>query len=388
MKTTALTVALCGALCGVAACGPKEAPPAPKAAEAPINPLEITAGEQLRGRVKTGAATWTDVALSQSVAARIDVDETRVARIGSPVMGRIIELMALEGQQVKRGELLALINSTGLSDAQLVFLKAVSQLQVAQRAVERAQMLVKADVIGTAELQKREADLAQATAELDVARDELELLGMPREAIDKVEATRTINSVARIVASMSGTVLARNLTVGQVVQPTDTAFEVADLSSLWLQADVPEQNAGGLRIGSRVAAAVAALPGVTIDGALSYVAATVNPETRTVRVRMQLPNPDGRFKPSMLATVTLSNQPTRQLVVPTSAVVREANDEFVFVQAAPNRYVMRPVKLGAEVGGVRVVTEGVRDDETIVVDGAFHLNNERRRLLLRGSEEA
>ena len=113
-----------------------------------------------------------------------------------------------------------------LSDAQLVFLKALSQRQVAERAVERAQMLVKADVIGTAELQKREADLAQATAELDVARDELELLGMPKEAIDKVEATRTINSVARIVASMSGTVLERKLTVGQVVQPADTAFEV------------------------------------------------------------------------------------------------------------------------------------------------------------------
>ena len=289
---------------------------------------------------------------------------------------------------MRRGELLALINSTVLSDAQLVFLKALSQRQVAERAVERAQMLVKADVIGTAELQKREADLAQATAELDVARDELELLGMPKEAIDKVEATRTINSVARIVASMSGTVLERKLTVGQVVQPADTAFEVADLSSLWLQADVPEQNAGSLRIGSRVQAAVAALPGVKIEGALSYVAATVNPDTRTVRVRMELPNPDRRYKPSMLATVTLSGQPSRQLVVPTAAVVRDADQEYVFVQAAPDRYLLRPVMLGAEVGGVRVVMDGVREDETIVVDGAFHLNNERRRQLLRGSDEA
>src|SRR5262249_47796470 len=156
---------------------------------------------------------------------RVEVDETRITRVGSPVMGRITDLAIREGQEVRRGQLLAMVNSTGLSEAQLAFLKALSQRQVAQRAVERAQVLLKADVIGSAELQRREAELAQASAELDAARDQLMLLGMPAEAIAALKKTRSINSVSRVIASMDGTVLDRKVTLGQVVQPADTVFE-------------------------------------------------------------------------------------------------------------------------------------------------------------------
>ena len=172
-----------------------------------------------------------------------------------------------------------------------------------------------------------------------------------------------------------------------MIQPADTAFEIADLSSLWLEADVPEQSAGSLRVGTRVEAEVAALPGTKLEGPLSFVSATVQPETRTVRVRMELPNPDGRFKPSMLATVTLLDQPEQRVVVPTTAVVREGDYECVFVQLDTDTFVLRPVKLGGDFDGRRVLLEGVRTGEKIVVDGAFHLNNERRRQLVRGEED-
>ena len=303
-------------------------------------------------------------------------------------MGRVSELDVQEGHSVRRGQTLALLNSTALSDAQLGFLKALSQKLLAQRAVDRAQLLLKADVIGSAELQRREAELAQASAELDAARDQLEILGMPVDAVDTLERTRTLNSSARIVASMDGTVLERHLTLGQVVQPADTAFEIADLSSLWLEADVPEQNAGNLRVGTAIEAEVSALPGTKIAGTLSFVSATVNPETRTVRVHMDLPNPARKFKPSMLATVTLKDQTERQQIVPSAAVIREENMEYVFVQVKPDTFVLRPVQLGAEFEGQRVLTGGLREGERIVLDGAFHLNNERRRQLVRGSEGA
>ena len=365
------------------------APAQAPAAEAarPSNPLEITASESLLARVTIGEPTPSMVAVSQRVAARIGVDQTRVTRVGSPVMGRITQLAVQEGQAVRRGALLALLNSTGLSDAQLAFLKALSNRQMHERAVERAGVLLKADVIGVAEQQRRDAELSQSRAEYDAARDQLELMGMPASAIDDLERTRQINSVARIVASMDGTVLNRMLTLGQVIQPADTAFEIADLSSLWLEADVPEQSAGSLRVGTRVEAEVAALPGAKLEGPLSFVSATVQPETRTVRVRMELPNPDGRFKPSMLATVTLLDQPEQRVVVPTTAVVREGDDECVFVQLDTDTFVLRPVKLGGDFDGRRVLLEGVRAGEKIVVDGAFHLNNERRRQLVRGEED-
>lgn len=359
---------------------------APPGATPPADPMEITPAPNLRARLKIGAPVWSEVGASMTVAARVEVDETRITRVGSPVMGRIATLSAHEGQDVRRGEILATLNSTGLSDAQLSFLKSLSQKQVAQRAVERAQLLLKADVIGSAELQRREAELAQASAELDAARDQLSLLGMPPEAIDDLQKTRSIHSESRVVASMDGTVLSRKIALGQVVQPADTVFEIADLSHVWLVADVPEQNAGKLAEGQAVEAEIAALAGQTIPGKLAFVSHTVNPETRTVRARMNLPNPARRYKPAMLATMVLKEQTEKQQVVPSSAVVRENDAEHVFVQRGTDTFVLRPVTLGGEYGGRRVLVDGIRPGEHIVLDGAFHLNNERRRRALRGSE--
>ena len=386
--TTARTYLLFCSLAFAAACGsssPEQTAQATSSAP-PANPFEITADKDLLERIKIGEPSWKEVAASQTVAARIEVDQTRVTRVGSPVMGRISQLLVTEGQSVKRGELLALLNSTGLNDAQLAFLKALSDRLLSERAVDRAMQLLKADVIGAAELQRREAELSQARAEFDAARDQLELLGMPSDAIDNLERTRQINSVSRVIAPMNGTVLSRMLTLGQVIQPADTVFEIADLSHVWLQADVPEQSAGHLRVGTRIEAAVSALPDVKIEGTLSFVSATVNPETRTVRVRMDLPNPQGRFKPDMLATVTLTDQPERQQVVPSTAVIRDGDAEYVFVQVDADTFVLRPVKLGSEFEGHRVLVEGVAVGEKILVEGAFHLNNERRRQLVRGEE--
>lgn len=370
-----------------AACGaaPVSSPPA----EAPPrDPFEITADEALLARLTIGEATSAEVASSQTVAARIDVDRTRVTRVGSPVMGRVSRLAAEEGQYVRQGELLALLDSTGLSDAQLAFLKALSDRQLAQRAAERATLLLAAEVIGNAERQRRDAELVQAQAELDAARDQLAVLGMPAAAIDELERTHRINSVSRVVASMDGTVLHRMVTLGQVIQPADTAFEIADLSSVWLVADVPEQNAGHLTPGVRVEASVAALPGLRVEGTLSFVSATVNEDTRTVQVRMVLPNPDRRFKPAMLATVVLKDAPAVRRVVPAAAIVREGDREGVFVQRGRDTFVLRPVSLGPEYGSQRVLEDGLAPGERIVLDGAFHLNNERRRRLVRGSQES
>src|SRR5262249_16234520 len=152
----------------------------------------------------------------------------RVARIGSPVMGRITQVLVHAGDEVAAGQLMAQLSSTGLSDAQLAFLKALSQKQVAQRAVERALLLLNSDVIGRAEVQGREAGSNQAGSEADAARNELAVLGMPAEAIAELERTHSINSVARVVATSAGTVLERHITVGQVIQPADTVFEIAD----------------------------------------------------------------------------------------------------------------------------------------------------------------
>lgn len=374
------------------ACGGGQQSPAPAAtktaaAETPSNPLEITPSDTIRKDLKVEPAVVAEVGASLSVAARIDFDETRITRVGSPVMGRIASLYVREGEEVKKGQLLATLSSTGLSEAQLTLLKTTSQRQLAQRAVERSRTLLDAGVIGAAEVQRREAELAQSASEVDAARDQLALLGMLPESIDELVKTRRINSATRVIASMDGVVLDRKITLGQVIQPADTIFEIADLTHLWLLADVPEQNAGRLQEGQLVEASIGALPNLTLRGKLAFISHTVNPETRTVRVRMELPNPRARYKPAMLATMLLKEHTEKRTVVPIAAVVREENVEHLFVQRAPGTFVLRPVSLGDEFDGRRVLLEGLQPGEQIVTAGAFHLNNERRRRAQRGQDQ-
>lgn len=364
-----------------AGCGDK---PVEKAA-AQHDPLAITPNSELAARLRIDTPALVEVRETLRVTGRIEADETRLARVGSPVTGRITDMQAREGDSVRRGQVLATINSTELSGAQLGLLKAISQRGLAARAAARAQQLLDADVIGAAELQRRQAELAQAEAEVNAARDQLKVLGMGAAALERLAETRTINSVTHIVATIAGTIIDRKVTEGQVVQPADGVFLIADLSNLWVVADVPEQNAGGVRPGETVSVEVAALPERRVAGILTFVAPTVNPETRTVRARMDLPNPQREFKPKMLASMLIKGKPQQRLTVPADAVVREENRDFVFVRTGENAYRLQPLQLGGEYEGRRVVVSGLGGSDTIVAEGSFHLNNERKRRELSGN---
>ncbi|MBI1355461.1 MAG: efflux RND transporter periplasmic adaptor subunit [Acidobacteria bacterium] len=385
VRQTALTI---GALALLAGCGlaPSSQPEEAAVAKPPVNPFEIEASENLLERLEIGEPEWTSVSAKLSVASRVEVDEHRAVRVGAQVSGRVKEVFVNEGDTVERGKVLAIIYSTQLSETQAEFLKAVTRQQLAQRAVERAQQLLDADVIGIAELQRREAELADAQAEIAAARDQLAVLGLSEKKIDNIEKTRSVGSLIELVAPESGTILRRHVTVGQVVQESDTAFEIADLGRVWLVADVPEQSIGSLRAGSTVEAEVPAIPDRAIRGKLSYVSPTVNPNTRTVEIRMDVLNRDRRLKPAMLANMTLTDYASVARVVPASAVVRENNREYVFVQMTDNLFALREVELGDEFENARVLIDGVREGQQIVLDGAFHLNNERRRRAVSGEE--
>jgi membrane fusion protein, heavy metal efflux system len=368
-------VALAAALGG---CGKSKAPVAPAPA-AERNPLAVQASEQLLRELKIAEVATAEVRDALRVPGRIEADEQRVARIGSPVTGRINELEAVVGQEVRRGQTLAQLTSTDLSSAQLNFLQAFSQKLLAERAAQRAQQLFDADVIGAAELQRRQSEQQQAEAGVSAARDQLKVLGMSERAILTLAASRNVNSISTIVAPISGTVIERSATQGQVVQPAVTIFTIADLSNVWLVADVPEQSSELVRVGEQVEAEVTALGGKRLSGRLSFVASIINPETRTVRVRMDLPNADRSLKPAMLATVLIRGRPEMHPVVPSIAVVRLDNKDYVFAQTGPDAFVLRPVTLGPEADGKRRVMSGVKAGEKIVAEGAFQLNIQRER---------
>jgi membrane fusion protein, heavy metal efflux system len=376
----ALSAALAITSCSVAHSSTAESPSGQNTSrQTSRDPNEITPRADLLKQLRVGEPQHADVSDTLEIPGRIEANEGRLSRVSSPVSGRITELHAVEGQVVHRGDVLANLYSTDLSLQQFVLIKDLTAKQVAERAVRRARQLLDAEVIGSAELQRRESELLQANAEVASARDQLRLLGMSPESIDSLESSRAANSQGRILATVDGTVMERKVTLGQVVQPSDTAFVICDLSTVWLVADIPEQAAGHIRVGKEVQAEVASFPGKVISGQVSFVSAVVNPETRTVRARMDLPNQAGLYKPDMLAVVRLRDLPSRRTVIPTSAIVRENNEDFVFVRERPGTFSLRRVTLGIETGDKRVLLDGIAPGESVVLDGAFHLNNERKR---------
>ena len=367
----------------VAACdkgeGNSSAEKAPQqAAEETKDVNSITIRPELAPRIKVGYPTMIDLADKLQVPSRVEVDEERLVRVGSYVTGRIIDLYVMLGDSVNVGAPLARITSPELTQAQLAYLRAFSRSVLTQKAAERAHHLLAADVIAVAEVERRESELEVARAELEAAKDQLRLLGVDSAVLKELSKQGHILPSVTINSTRSGIVIGRNVIVGQVVQPADQLFQVADLSSVWVVGDVPEQIARDVRIGQHVEIHVPALGDINFDGLIIFVADTVDPMTRTVMVRTMVENPQRKLKPDMLANMHITDTLHKTLVVPETAVVREANRDYVFVAKGDNRFLRVPVELGPEVADMRPVVSGLTIEQAIVLDGAFHLDNERK----------
>jgi cobalt-zinc-cadmium efflux system membrane fusion protein len=364
-----------------AGCGGSEEAATPRkeaVLQEPEDVNSITIRPELVQRITIGHPMMVDLADKLQVPSQVEVDEERLVSIGSYVTGRIIDLYVTLGESVDAGAPLARISSPELTQAQLAYLRASSRTVLAQKAAERAHHLLSADVIAIAEVERRESELEVSRAELEAAKDQLRLLGVDNGALkDLVNKGHILPSVA-IKASKNGIVIGRHVIIGQVVQPADQLFQVADLSAVWVVGDVPEQIARNVRVGQHVEIHVPALGDVNFDGLIIFVADTVNPLTRTVMVRTMVENPKRKLKPDMLATMHITDNPHKSMVVPETAVVREANRDYVFLSQGNNRFLRVPVELGPEVADMRPVLKGLTAEQPIVVDGAFHLDNERK----------
>ena len=341
------------------------------------DPNLVMANESLLAQIKISEVAQSDVSDILRVAGQIDFDEQALTRIGASVTGRVTQINAQLGNEVKKGDTLALINSSELSNSQLAYLKARSEKEFHRRTVQRAKTLFEADVISAAELQRRESEYEVASAQTRAAQDQLRVLGVNLKAMEELATTGAIDSVASVMATIKGVVVERKVTTGQVVQPADVLFTVADLSRVWAVAQVPEQQVAQVKVGQSVRIEVPALENEKLIGKLIYVGQTVNPESRTVLVRTELDNTSGRLKPSMLASMLIESTPTKRMVVPITAIVREQDTDYVFTEEKPGSFRLKPVRLSSEHNGQRVVLDGLSQGMRIVSDGAFHLNNHR-----------
>ena len=376
MGLAALTLVL-------SACNPKPETPKTEASKPAADPLVVRIEPAMAERFQVAEARQADIVALQEVPGRIEANERQVTRIGASVTGRVTEVLVEVGDRVSAGQTLARVASPELTQAQIAYLRAHSNAALAERAVERARQLFQADVIGSAELQRRESELAMARAEQRASGDQLSLLGIGQAALDLLREKGTLQPHAAVVSTQAGVVIERKVSNGQVAQPGDPLFTVADLGNVWVVGALPEQTARTVQVGQRVDIEVPALAGRQLSGKIVYVGDTVSPDTRTVPIRTQVDNPQRDLKPQMLATMRIRGEAVRQLVVPQEAVVRENERDHVYVRLADGSYRYTEVELAPAQNEQRPVLKGLSEGTPVVVQGAFHLHNERKRAELQ-----
>lgn len=314
----------------------------------------------------------------------VDVNETKLAHVGSRIPGRAVDVRVGLGSYVKKGESLAVIDSPELGEGQNHYLKTVSNLQVAERSYERARMLLDGKAISTGEFQRREAEYLSAKTDAKAAEDRLHLVGMTDEEISSIGKAHTIDSRVAIYAPLAGTVIEKHLTIGEVVEPVKSLFAIADISSLWVIADIPEKDIPKIRKGQETSITVSAYPEIVHRGKISYISDLINQETRTVKVRAEVENRNGTLKPGMFATMKISTGERNALTLPDSAIQRKGEKAIVFIAKSDTSFEEKVVELGHAVNGFHEILSGVKEGEKVVRNGAFTLKSEGMKSLLEG----
>lgn len=344
--------------------------------------ITLSAEESARVGLVVQPVARSDFRTHRDFPAIVQPNQRNMAEITTLVRGRVVEVYADFGQEVKANAPLAILYSSELGLAQSAYLKARAKLHVAEQAYSRAQFLLREQVIGEAEAQRRQAELLSSQAEANESRDRLKLLGMDEEEFRRLDRSRQIRSVVPIVAPFAGRIIGRKLTRGEVVETTENLFVIADLSEVWVQANIPEKDIPFVHAihasgGTQVEVRINAYPKEMFKGTITYVGDVLDPVTRTMQLRIELPNRDGRFKPEMFATIRLFSeaQPDR-LAVPEAALQRDQGRTFVFVQRNANEYELREVHVGESNGTVTAILDGLNEGEPVVTHGAFVLKSE------------
>ncbi|MFZ5862401.1 MAG: efflux RND transporter periplasmic adaptor subunit [Nitrospirota bacterium] len=309
----------------------------------------------------------------------IQANQNRLAHVGPRIQGRVVVVSAGLGDRVESGATLAMIDSPELGQAESDFVTARAKFVVAEKAYERAKTLLDGKVIGTGEFQRREGDYLASKAEAQAAEDRLRLLGLEDPEIADVSGTRSVRSQVAITAPLTGTVVDRDVTLGEVVEPAKTLFTIADLSALWGVADISERDLPTVKKGLPAKVSVSAYPREVFSGKVTYISDILDPSSRTAKVRVEIDNARGKLKPEMFATfVILTEETEGVLSVPEHAVQRDGGNTIVFVSQDAG-FEKRLVELGPEQQGYYPIQSGLKAGEIVVTKGAFVLKSESER---------
>jgi len=310
---------------------------------------------------------------SAPVVGELRVPDDAYAEVATPVSARAVRVPVSAGQQVERGQLLAELESLDLGKARGDYRHALARAELAHTVLERKRSLAQEHIAPQREVQEADAALRSAEASLGSARDTLQAMGAAPGQDEE-------GSVLRLNAPISGAVIERTLALGQVAQPAQTLFRIGDLSMLWLVAHAPEREAVRVPARSMARVGIPALPGQTIGARVLLVGSQVEVASRTIPVRLEVPNPGRVLRPGMSATVWLPIGEGAPVVAVPAAALQRLDDRWcVFVPRRTGTFEVRTVGRGRDLGGEVEIVSGLQAGETVVVDGAFLLKAEAEK---------
>jgi membrane fusion protein, heavy metal efflux system len=329
----------------------------------------VPEGSALRSRLSVMTASAQPVQPKLLLPAVVESDPARTAAVLTPVSGRLIALKVALGDRVNRGQVVAIIDSPDLAQAYTDNEKAADAFKLIQKNLERQEAQNKLGVASDRDLDQTKSDYAQAAAEYTRTQAHLKTLGASAAA---KPASRELS----VTAPVSGSVTALSVAPGNMINdPTQPLMTIADLSTIWVTAMVPEKDLSGVAKNQDAQVTLAAYPDRVLQGKVLFLSDVIDSDSRRGKLRIAFANSDYALKPNMFASVVLSGGARSLVVVPSSALLLNNDRTSVFVATAPWTFERRNVDAQLEEGSSVAIRSGVSAGEQVLVKGAILLND-------------
>ena len=341
--------------------------------------LGVEIPESVAASLRVEAVEERVFPIENNAVGSIDFNEDMTLQVFASYQGRIIDLFAKIGDEVKKGQTLFTIDSPDLVQAASTLITTAGVLELTTRTLTRLRDLAKTKAVPQKDLEQAISDQQAAEGAYKAARDAVRIFGKTEEQMDRMVADRHVDPVLVVPSPISGRITARNAAPGLFVQPggVPAPYAVADISTMWMLANVHESESPRFKVGQEVKARVLAYAERTFDGKVTTLGPAVDPSTHRVLVRSEIADPEHLLRPGMFATFVIRvSDPVRAIAVPADGVVREGDGTMsVWVTIDRRRFTRRTIKIGMHKGGFVQIIEGLQPRELVATEAALFLSN-------------
>jgi membrane fusion protein, heavy metal efflux system len=329
--------------------------------------------------VKVESAEVREFPVEKEAVGSIDFNEDMETQVYTPYQGRILGLFAAIGDDVKKGQTLFTIDSPDLLAAESNLIAAAGVMDLTTRNLVRLRELYKTLAVSQHDLEQGISDQQTAEGTLRAARDSVRIFGKTDAEIDKIVEDRLADPTLVVPSPIDGRITARSAAPGLFVQPANPPppYVVADIATMWMLANVIENDSPAFRVGQQVQVKLSAFPGRSFDATITTIGSTVDPNTRRVLVRSEIKDPRHELRSGMFGNFAITiGAPARSPAVPLPGVVREGDGtQTIWVTSDRRRFVRRTVTIGEQRDGYRQILDGLSVGELVATDGAVFLSN-------------